>query len=120
MKKFIISFFVVLGVIFFILLLALGYVYSSDMFGVRTLLSGNDSTAPVEGSETSVDKNPLLSPAQEKTLETIGVDPAKLPQTITPEMMSCFNEKLGTARTIEIKNGSAPTPAEYLAAKVCF
>lgn len=120
MKKIIIGFFLVLGVIFFVLLLALGYVYVTNMFGIRALFSNGSSADIVEKGSVNTDKNPLLSPAQEKTLEAIGVDPSALPQTITPQMIACFNEKLGTARTMEIKNGGTPTPAEYIAVKVCF
>jgi hypothetical protein len=120
MKKFFTAFFVFLGVIFFLILVALGFIYVTDTFGVRSLLT-RSATAPAasETSKGSVDKNPLLSAPQEKTLEAIGVDPAALPSKITPEMLACFDAKLGTARTLEIKNGSAPTPTDYFKAQEC-
>ena len=122
MKKFFTIFFVCLGVIFFLILIALGYIYVSDTFGIRSLLThgGAPSLSAVSAGGVVVDKNPLLSAPQEKTLEAIGVDPAKLPSRITPEMTACFNTKLGSARTLEIKNGSAPTPADYFAAQECL
>lgn len=120
MKKIILGFFVTLGIIFFVLLLALGYVYATNMFGIRTILSGDTSMNASEQSASLEDKNPILSPAQEKVLEGMGIDPSLLPKTITPQMMSCFNEKLGAQRVLEIKNGSTPKPAEYLVIKSCF
>ncbi len=77
------------------------------------------SSSTTETNSTS-DKNPLLSPAQEKTLESYGINPASLPSTITPEMETCFVSKLGSTRVAEIKNGSAPTASDYFAAKSCF
>ena len=117
MRKILTAFFVSLGVIFFIILFGLGYVYFSDAFGVRSLLSGASTS---NKTTESVDKNPLLNATQEKTLEAIGVDPTKLPTAITPEMLACFNIELGTTRTEEIKNGSTPTATDYLKAKSCL
>src|SRR3989338_3398943 len=100
MKSFLNSFFVFLGVIFFVILIVLGYAFISDAFGVRTLLT-NTAALSSESAGTAggaVDKNPMLSASQEKALQAIGVDPAKLPSTITPAMAACFETKLGAAR----------------------
>lgn len=118
MKKFIKWFFLVLGVIFFLILIAVGYIFITDTFGIRTLLTGNSSSVTDGGSQT--DKNPLLSESQEQVLEKIGVDPAKLPTTITPEMAACFETKLGKERTDEIVNGDSPTAEDYLKAQSCI
>lgn len=125
MKKLFTYFFVTLGVIFFILLCATAYVWFADPFGIRPLVemitegrADNGVQKTVSGSE--VDKNPALSPEQEKALETIGIDPAKLPTTLTPEMEVCFTEKLGAARVLEIKGGSEPSPAEVFSARSCY
>lgn len=129
MKKFLQIFFIVLGVIFFILILIGAYFFVFDPFGIKPLLSGisNESASVTETDSTTkesdsvvVDKNPLLSETQEKTLEKIGVDPAKLPTNITPEMEECFYMKLGETRANEIKNGATPTTADFFAARSCL
>jgi hypothetical protein len=116
MKKFIIGFFVSLGVIFFLILLALGYLFVTDTFGIKSILIGSSKSDTIPGG----DRNPLLSESQEKALSAIGIDPAKLPSAITPEMALCFESKLGKERTEEIKNGSAPGSADFLKAQSCF
>jgi hypothetical protein len=125
MKKIFTYFFVTLGVIFFIFLCATAYVWFADPFGIRPIIKmiiKNDSETSIEKDTaiSEVDKNPALSPDQEKALETIGIDPAKIPSTITPEMETCFTDKLGAPRVLEIKNGSTPTPAEIFLARNCY
>lgn len=103
-------FFVVLGVIFLFVLIAGAVFYIGSS---RDISVGGNST-PAE------DKNPALSPVQEKALETFGVDPAKLPTTITPEQEACFNAKLGESRVAEIKAGSTITFDDYMKGKDCI
>ncbi len=122
MKAFLNAFFVFLGVIFFLILIVLGYLFVSDTFGVRTFLA-NTAIDPSKSTGTTggtTDKNPLLSASQEKALQAIGVDPAKLPSTITPAMVACFEIKLGKERTLQIKNGDSPTPIDFLKAQSCL
>ena len=129
-------FFVVLGVLFFILILIGVYLFTVDPFGIKPLL-GNlgispssavdmivgkktepvTSTAPATSRTTT--KNPLITPEQEKTLKSMGIDTAKLPTSITPALEDCFTQKLGAQRANEIKSGSAITPMDFLKASVC-
>ncbi len=123
MKKLLQIFFIILGVIFFILILAGTYLYVVDPFGIKPFIKGISSqTVPVaKKTDTSVvDKNPLLTPVQEQTLEKIGIDPATLPAKITPAMEACFYNKLGEKRANEIKNGATPSAADYFAARSCI
>jgi hypothetical protein len=123
MKKFLQIFFIILGVIFFILILAGTYLYVVDPFGIKPFIKGlSNQTVPVskQTGTNVVDKNPLLTPTQEQTLEKIGIDPATLPTKITPAMEACFYNKLGDKRTNEIKNGATPTAADYFAARSCI
>lgn len=122
MKKALNIFFVILGVIFLIILIYLFFfspIKVGSIFGI-----GNSATTTEEvgdsSSSSSTDKNPLLTPTQEKTLETFGVDPSKLPTSITPEMEACFVAKLGSSRVNEIKAGSSPTAADFFAARSCI
>lgn len=120
MKKFLNIFFVTLGVIFFLILILVGYAYATNMFGVKTFFTGDASLSDKTNVGQDLDRNPLIPESQEKALEAIGIDPAKLPTKITPEMSACFDQKLGTKRTLEIKNGSTPTAAEFIKVQSCL
>lgn len=120
MKKFIVTFFVFLGVIFFIIILSLGYIYMTNMYGVRALFSKGGDVVTKDGASSTENKNPLLNSSQERALEKIGVNPSALPSKITPEMSACFDSILGKARTLEIKNGSSPTASEFISVRSCL
>lgn len=112
-----------LGVIFFVIILAGVSMFFFDPLGLRSSLI--DNSEPVNQQNVDVpdapeDKNPVLSPTQEKALETFGVDPATVPTSITPEQEACFVEKLGQERVDEIKAGDAPTPVDFYKAKSCI
>lgn len=121
-------FFLTLGIIFFLLLLTLGYIWIADPFHIREVLPEDTSVvdvvrtvaspAPIE--EDGVDKHPLLSETQEAQLEAAGIDPAALPTTITPEMQTCAIEKLGEERVRELMGGADPTAADLLRAGSCL
>jgi len=121
------GFFVTLGVVFLILIIISAYILIADPFGLRPIIKALQSPAennlPITNSaQTSgaIDKNPLLTAEQEKTLESLGVNPAALPTQITPELESCLTEKLGAARAEEIKKGSQPSAADFLKASSCL
>jgi len=118
MKKFLNIFFVTLGVIFFLLILVGTYFFVADPLGLKPLLYGNADIS--EESRIGEDKNPALSSSQEKTLETVGIDPASVPSSFTPEQEACFVSVLGQARVDEIKAGDSPSIAEALQAKACL
>ncbi len=126
--------FVIFGGVFLLQILFLAYVWFADPFGLRPLFESvlvttaespeNTTSSGVEASSavtaTKADKNPNLTPAQEDALVLIGIDPAGLPDTITPEQYSCFVRVLGEARVAEIQAGGAPTPIEIFKAKECL
>jgi hypothetical protein len=136
MKKFLTYFFITLGIIFFVILIALAYLWFADPFGIRPLIrafteptpayqtesiDGNTSTQEsVTNKSTVADKNPILTSEQESALESIGINPESLPTTITPEMETCFTATLGAPRVSEIKAGAIPTPIEVLKTKECY
>lgn len=61
-----------------------------------------------------------LSPAQEIFLKKVGLDPAKLPTSISPKLENCLINAVGEDRANEIKSGAAPTAIDLLKAKNCF
>lgn len=120
MKRFLNIFFVTLGVIFFTIILAGLFLFIADPFEIKSLLFTAGRSSDTTDGEVASDKNPALSPAQEKALETFGIDPATVPTTFTPEQEACFVEKLGQERVDEIKAGDSPTAAEFYKAKSCI
>ena len=122
-------FFCTLGVIFFLILCALAYVWFADPFGIRpVVLEFISSDAPIPQrlesaltkTTTALDANPALNPAQEAALRTVGIDPSALPTSVTPEMKECFIEKLGAERVNEIVAGETPTAIEIFQTKDCY
>jgi hypothetical protein len=137
MKKFLTIFFVSLGVIFFIILLTLAYLWFADPFEIRPLLeryqtasASNDSvvteasssSVELEGSKTDVvsalEPNSALSSAQSDALSTVGIDESAVANFSQSEI-ECFTGILGKERVDEIKAGSVPSLSEFFAAKEC-
>lgn len=117
MKKFLNIFFVVLGIIFFIIILIGTYFYVTDPLNLKPLVFGNDTT---KASDDNVGNHPFLSESQQKAMKTFGIDPASVPSEITPEQEACFESKLGEERVTEIKAGDSPSMTEYFKAKDCI
>jgi|AntRauTorckE6833_2_1112554.scaffolds.fasta_scaffold00060_53 hypothetical protein len=128
-------FFVILGIVFFLIIATGFYLYQSDFYGIKTItnmeqgetidIPDNDgSSNTVSGSNNTVneaeDKNPSLSAEQEAQLEAIGVDPAEVPSEITPEMEDCFIQKLGEERVRAIEAGASPTTLELIKVEPCL
>lgn len=126
MKKFLNVFFVVLGVIFFILIIIGTYLFVVDPLNIKPLIFGSPATSSVTTSSTTsnttatTDKNPNLNATQEKALETFGIDPAAVPTSFTLEQQACFTKILGEARVNAIKAGDSPTATEYLSVRGCL
>jgi N-acetylglucosamine-6-phosphate deacetylase len=131
MKKFLNSFFVTLGVIFFIIILFISYLFIFDPLNLKPLLFGTSSTKTetikVAGDDSTNQKTSVqagstitLSESQKKALQSFGIDPATIPTTLTAAQETCFEEKLGTARVNEIKSGATPNALEFFSAKSCL
>jgi hypothetical protein len=126
-------FFVMLGIIFFFLLLLAAYLWVTDPWGIKPFIMRDTTTMPTSAtitpemdsttvgeekpvahndSSTAVsdptDKHPNLTASQEDALELIGVDPGVLPSEITREQEACFVAKLGAERVLAIKAGATP------------
>ena len=127
-------FFYILGVIFFVLILAGTYFYVTDAYGVRTFVSlmTSSTTAPQEVIQETTpqgnkvtepvqkDANPYLSENQESALEKAGINPAALPTSVSDTQKTCMINAVGEARANEIKAGAMPTAVEIFKAKSCF
>ncbi len=125
MKIFLNIFFVVLGVIFFIIILFGIYFYVADPLNLKPLLFGSDATGNSSNGESDVTSKDsggpsFLSDSQQEALEIIGINPNNIPSEFTAEQTTCFEKILGVARVAEIKAGEAPTMIEYIRAKDCM
>jgi hypothetical protein len=126
-KRFFRFLFYTLGVIFFLIICTGAYLWFADPFEIRPLLEGlvtgvEDVTTTVTTEVTdkaTEDKHPALSATQERALEVVGIDPANVPTTITPEQEACFTEKLGAERVAQIKAGGTPSATEIFKARAC-
>lgn len=131
MKKFLTIFFVVLGVIFFLQLILITYLFVVDPWNIKPYLFPEPVETSVQvktEATTSVDaigstdtKAPTpVSPTQAKALEAAGINPASVPQSFTPEQQACFEEVLGVSRVNEIKAGATPSLTEFYSARNCL
>ena len=129
-----------MGVLFLLQLIALAYLYIIDPLNLKPLLFGSEETNQGEMTSSTPSSNnadsssveaaastdvettlPVsnLSPAQERALQMVGIEPETLPQSFTEEQLTCFVGILGQARVDEIKAGATPTMSEYYQAKDC-
>jgi len=111
--------FVILGVIFFILLLVVAYLWIADPFNVKPLLFPAQTPASNTMTKTP-SNNPLLTQEQIAGLQKLGIDTSKIPSSISPAMESCLVAKLGAVRTTEIKQGSLITAIDLYQAQSCL
>lgn len=104
-----------LGIIFLLLIILASLFFFTDLFKPTISEEKTDSLS----TEESYD-HPLLNESQEKALEKIGIDTSTIPSEITPEMETCFTEKLGKERVSEIKAGDSPSATDLFKARVCL
>jgi len=121
--KIIKGFFIFLGVIFFIILLFVAYLWFFDPLNIKPILFSSDINQEVIVDNNNIsnsDAHPLLDDAQEKMVESLGINPSSLPTEITPEMEACFIDKLGAKRVSEIVNGDPISMTDSIKASSCL
>lgn len=133
--KWIYRFFVALGIIFFLILVALTYFVIADPLNLRPLIqsmyqsessSAISNTATVPGMnensviETSGTQPSVVNDTQARALESVGIAPSSVPSQFTSEQIACFVNILGQARVDAIVAGDTPTPVEFYQAKDCI
>lgn len=137
MKNILTYIFVTLGVIFAVLILVGVYLFVVDPYNIKPLIFGSGAVmeqgtnknisnqdqdvAPiVDNSIKAVGGGFQLSDAQKQALVGLGIDPAKVPSSITSTQEACFVRALGAARVVEIKAGDVPNAVEFFKAKSCI
>jgi len=127
--------FIIVGMVFLLLALSFGvYVWyqlqglSNNVVETRseptervldTSQEEGTTSEPTQMSEEEVNVSPeVLSEEQKAFLRTFGIDPDSV--TITKEMVSCAEEKLGSARIREIAEGATPTTLEGIRVSPCL
>lgn len=122
-----------LALIGLLVMILLAYVYFKNPLGIVDILFNkethvlniennieNQENTDVLKNNTTNDAHPLLTSDQEKTLKTLGIDPASLPTEIDKETGDCLVGKVGEKRAKEIMEGSAPTTFEIIKASSCL
>ncbi len=137
MKNILTHILVTLGVIFTLLILVGVYLFVADPYNIKPLIfgsgavlepsvSGNENTASQnvtpdsQNSDKAVAGGFQLSNAQKQALIGLGIDPEKVPSSITATQEACFVSALGAARVVEIKAGDVPNAVEFFKAKSCI
>ena len=85
---------------------------------VQTDTSGTATGTGKSATESITVSPDTLSDGQKKLLETFGVDTNNI--EITPEMISCAEEKVGEERMQEIQNGATPSFIEGMTLIGCY
>lgn len=87
------------------------------------IMTGDTSSSTESASSTNYQAENItiesdsLSPNQQKTLETLGIEGDI---EITPEMIACAEEKVGKERLDEIINGDTPSFLEGVSLVSCY
>ena len=121
--RFIKTFFIVMGLIFTVLLIIIASIIAFIAITKPLGINVTNIPAVITGTSdvtTSSYDHPALNTQQEVFLESLGVDTATLPSSITPAMEACAVGKLGQQRVDDIKAGSQLTTSDYLKAGSCF
>ncbi len=123
----------VLGIIFFILLIALAIFYIVDPYNLKPLFFGSQSQAMISEAKPVIERSAgpesqsietkeqqkFLTKEQKDAIDRAHINTNILPKEITPELLICFEDRLGTERVKEIQSGSVPSPLELLNARSC-
>lgn len=120
MLRFFNYFFSALGVIFFILLGIVGYLYFTSATPLSISPAQIKAVIAPDADAPVVDENPYLSEAQENMVKAVGVDPATLPTSLTDAQKACLLTAVGEARAREIIGGASPSMTELFKAKACL
>lgn len=129
------AFFVTLGLVFFLLLLGVAYIWFSNIWQVQTLAklwlnasapvvqpSGEQATttapATAPTNEDSTSTSARTSQAQTEAMTEAGVDESYF-TSLSDAEIQCFRDRLGDARVDEIIDGAMPTTAEIISGLSC-
>lgn len=137
MKSILTQIFVTLGVIFLMVIIAATYFFVTDPYNLKPLIFGlmdsqmgsnqaqstnptDTTSAATPSADGSAATQFTLSPAQREALISLGVDPALVPTSVSPEQEACFVSVFGAGRVDEIKAGAVPTVIEFVSASKCL
>jgi hypothetical protein len=117
------AFFVVVGVIATIIIVAGLLMYWSwgrGSFWMPGPIMMNTETQNEMVEQMGNYDHPLLSPEQEKAAASVGIDVSKLPTEISDIQRQCSIEALGEERVTEIERGATPSALDIFKARHCF
>ncbi len=141
MKNILTHIFVALGVLFVIQLIAIGYFVIADPYNLKPLLFGTgqtytpstntvsdtaDTSEDTGAPESTTDVTTVpsggftLTASQKAALQSVGIDPATVPSSISAEQEACFAGILGEGRVADIKGGAIPNAIEFARVQGCI
>ncbi len=108
-------FFTLLGVIFFIIMTLIGYVWLTDWWGVRSIVESLSESSQKETGDY------IHTIPSSSTLEELETKLKTGEMTLTESQLECLREKLGNERVIEIyETGQEPTTREVMIGLTCL
>lgn len=95
------------------------YTVNSDGSTGTIEQSGDEQSVSgdADSGATTIDSSNMTE-GQRKLISALGLDPNNV--TVTAEMMSCAEAKLGAPRVEEIKNGATPSFSEGVSLVACY
>lgn len=115
--SFIAKIFIILGIIFFVLILAFVGLIIVKPYGIDPI---KVVPALLETEPQSSYDHPALSTKQEAILEAAGIDPSQIPTEISESQQKCAINIVGEKRAKEIAEGAIPSLPEILKLKICL
>lgn len=115
-------FFLTLGFIFFVILVAVGYIWFANVWNVQTIFMAVTQDSAIVGAEVpESDEHSDGSPSveQQKAMEDFGIS-ADFFRELGEEERMCLTELLGDSRVEEIRDGAMPTPVEIARGSSCL
>lgn len=113
------------GGLVIVVLIAAGVFYIALRFNKKqtNLPVGQTQTQTNNNNPNNIQANngPVMTETDKQALNSIGIDPDKIPKTVTKEMEQCFLEKLGADRIQQFATGKAnPTWDDITKIKPCL
>ncbi len=96
------------------------YFYVTDPMNLKPMIFGTNGVKLQGDNSNVVASGFQLSEAQKQALVAAGIDPSKVPTSVSAAQETCFVAALGDAKVAEIKAGAVPSAMELLKAKSCI
>lgn len=113
------------GGLIIVVLIAAGVFFVALKFNKSNTPANQQTQEQINTSDNQnsaqTDQGPAMTETDKEALSSIGIDPNKIPKTVSKEMEQCFLEKLGADRVQQFATGKAnPTWDDINKIKPCL